>query len=144
MDFKLRKEREAARPMQEKVCKECHRTLSETYPHELCPICMERHLFNDVREYIRNNDVREHEVAEKFNIPISRVREWIREGRIQYKGDSVKSISGVNCRYCGKPIAFGVACPSCHSLQNLKVVANMKKSQNDESMRFLGKNKVDD
>jgi hypothetical protein len=96
-------------------------------------------LFNEVKEFIRSrNDVNENDVAEKFDIPVSKVRDWIKEGRIQYKGTSVNTISSVKCRICGKPIAFGVTCPECHSLENLKVVANMKKAD-DAAMRFVGK-----
>lgn len=124
-----------------KVCKQCNTRLSELYPHDLCPLCMERNLFNEVRTYIRENDVRENDVAEHFNIPVSKVRGWIREGRIQYKGDTNKTIAGICCRICGKPISFGNLCSECHSLQNLQVVANMKKSD-DDAMRFLGKSKI--
>lgn len=121
-----------------KVCKQCSRQLHEAYPHDLCPMCMEYNLFNEVKDYIRNNDVHEQDVAEHFNIPLSKVRGWIREGRIQYKGESKDKISGVYCRVCGKPIAFGVTCPECHSLENLQIVANQQKVDN-AAMRFLGK-----
>ncbi|MDD7404138.1 MAG: hypothetical protein SO170_01190 [Butyribacter sp.] len=134
--------KDRAEKFKEKVCPDCNQLLSELYPDELCPLCKERHLFNDVRDYIRENDVREHEVAEHFNIPISKVRGWIREGRIQYKGDTAKSITGVHCRICGKPISFGVTCAECHSLETLQVVAASKKAEAEE-MRFLGKNRVE-
>lgn len=134
--------KERSEKFKEKVCKECNRSLSELYPDDLCPICKDRHLFNEVKDYIRKHDVREHDVAEHFNIPVSKVRSWIREGRIQYKGDSAKVISGVHCRICGKQISFGITCSECHSLENLQVVASMKKSD-DDAMRFLGKNKIE-
>lgn len=121
-----------------KSCPQCGVQLNELYPHELCPTCMEQNLFNEVKDYIRNNDVHEQDVANHFNIPVRKVRSWIREGRIQYKGDSKDAISGVQCRYCGKPISFGVACSECHSLQNLQVVAAQKKAD-EAAMRFLGK-----
>lgn len=120
-----------------KTCPQCGTQLHEMYPHELCPICIEQNLFNEVKEYIRENDVREQDVAEHFNIPVRKVRGWIREGRIQYKGDDKDTISGINCRICGKPIAFGVTCPECHNLHNLQIVAAQKKE--DAAMRFLSK-----
>lgn len=120
-----------------KTCPECGTVLHELYQHKLCPLCMERNLFSEVKEYIRNNDVREQDVAEHFNISISKVRGWIREGRIQYKGDSKDTISGVNCRFCGKPIAFGTTCAECHHLQDLQIVANLKKTDRNK-MHFIG------
>ena len=125
-----------------KTCGKCGRELHESYPHELCPTCMEIELFSEVKEYIRNNDVHEQDVAEHFNIPIRKVRGWIREGRIQYKGDTTEKISGIYCRMCGKPIAFGNLCPQCHSLQQLQVVSSYKKpSDTAGEMHFLGKEK---
>lgn len=124
-----------------KNCSQCGRQLHDSYPHEICPICMEQNLFNEVKDFIRENEVQEQDVAEHFNIPLRKVRSWIREGRIQYKGDNINTISGVHCRFCGKPISFGIACPECHSLQNLQVVAIQKKKDEDTdaAMRFLAK-----
>lgn len=120
-----------------KTCSRCGRTMHQMYQLELCPICMEMELFNQVKEYIRENDVHEQDVAEHFNIPLKKVREWIRDGRIQYKGDTVNKITGVNCKICGKPISFGNTCPECHSLEALKVVASLHHTEN-AAMHFLG------
>jgi RNA polymerase subunit RPABC4/transcription elongation factor Spt4 len=122
----------------EKYCEQCGKKLHDSYPHELCPFCRDQNLFNEVKDYIRENNVREQDVADHFNISLQKVRSWIREGRIQYKGEAKESISGVYCRFCGKPINFGVACSECHSLQNLQVVA-MQKKEDSGAMRFLGK-----
>lgn len=121
-----------------KHCPQCGVQLNEMYPHELCPNCIEQNLFNEVKEYIRENEVREQDVADHFNIPTRKVRSWIKEGRIQYKGDDKDTISGLYCRFCGKPISFGVACSECHSLQNLQVVAAAQKKE-DEAMRFINR-----
>ncbi len=131
--------RDKAEESTEKVCKQCSRRLSPMYQEDLCPVCIENNLFNDVKDYIRKNDVHEQDVAEHFHISVAKVRNWIREGRIQYKGDSKDSISGVHCRVCGKPISFGVTCPECHSLQNLQIVAAHKKNSEEGTMRFIGK-----
>lgn len=120
-----------------KICPQCGTVLHDLYQHELCPLCMERNLFNDVKEYIRNHDVREQEVADHFGISVSKVRGWIREGRIQYKGDSKDTISGVHCRICGKPISFGTTCAECHHLEDLQIVASLKKTD-ETQMRFIG------
>lgn len=121
-----------------KSCEQCGARLHDSYPKTLCPSCIERNLFSDVKEFIRSrNDVREQDVAQEFNIPIRKVRDWIKEGRIQYKDDKGNTISSVSCRVCGKPISFGVTCPKCHSMQNLQVFVAQKKEE-DAEMRFLG------
>ncbi len=121
-----------------KTCTQCGKYLDERYPASICPVCEEMNLFSAVKEYIRENDVRETDVAEKFGIPVSKVRGWIRDGRIQYKGIGANKISGVNCQICGKVIDFGTLCPECHRVQGLQVVA--KRYQEEKSMmRFLGK-----
>ena len=84
--------------------------------------------------------MRELDVAEHFDIPIAKVRKWIREGRIQYKGEAGKTISSIYCQICGKPIEFGTLCPECHRLQGLKIVAQQYAEQKSE-MRFINKGK---
>lgn len=121
-----------------KYCARCGREMNALYREKLCPACMEIELFSKVKEYIRENDVREQDVAEYFNISVKQVREWIREGRIQYKDESINGISSVNCKICGKPIAFGVTCAECHPFHQLQVVAKMQKSE-AAKMHFLGK-----
>lgn len=118
-------------------CTGCGRKLGKEYPHEYCPQCQERLLFNEVKMYIRENDVRETDVAKHFGIPVHKVRSWIKEGRIQYKGDVITQITGLCCQVCGKPISFGITCPECHSKKDLQVVLQMKKDAEDTSMRFL-------
>lgn len=122
----------------EKSCKQCGRTLQKIYPEDLCPVCQEINLFADVKDYIRSNDVKESDVAEHFGIPISKVRAWIREGRIQYKNYNSSKISGVHCQICGKPIDFGNLCAECHHLQGLEVVAKQYGEEKGK-MRFMGK-----
>lgn len=123
---------------EQKLCTQCSRHLDERYPEDICPVCKEMNLFAEVKEYIRENDVKEMDVAEKFDIPVSKVRGWIRDGRIQYRGIGASTISGVNCQICGKAIDFGTLCPDCHRMKGLQVVA--KQYQEEKSrMRFLGK-----
>ena len=69
----------------ESVCKECRRNLPPDYPGEVCPACKERILFSQVKDFIRENDVTEFDVSKHFDIPLFKVKGWIREGRIEYK-----------------------------------------------------------
>lgn len=122
-------------------CRQCGRILPDVYEDgDLCPACQETNLFAEVKDFIRANDVKEMDVAEHFDIPVSKVRKWIREGRIQYKGEAGEAISGVHCQLCGKPIDFGTLCPDCHRMQGLKIVAQQYAKQKSE-MRFINKDK---
>ena len=100
----------------------------------------EMELFDAVRNYIRENDVNEFGVAAHFDIPISRVKAWIREGRIEYKdlGDGVLA-EDKRCALCGKPIDFGNICAKCSREQSGKGrgYAVMKpEDKEDGKMRF--------
>lgn len=123
-------------------CKQCGRSLDKDYNDDLCPACKEMNLFAEVKEYIRLNDVKEMDVARHFDIPISKVRKWIKQGRIEYKMPDGKTVSGVKCRVCGKKIEFGIICPECLRRQKLKVIAKQEQSQPEE-MRFLGERQAD-
>ncbi len=118
-------------------CKQCRRPLNEYYKEDLCPSCIEINLFAEVKDYIRLNDVREMDVARHFNIPISKVRSWIKQGRIEYRSADGRTISGARCHICGKLIDFGTVCPECHKLQHLHVIAKQRLDRQQEEMRFL-------
>ena len=70
---------------QTKNCQRCGKILPLNYEEQYCKKCAEEVLFIQVREFIRDNDVTEMEVAEYFNISKSKIKEWIREGRIQHR-----------------------------------------------------------
>lgn len=123
----------------ENTCQQCGRPLHPQYKEEICPECQEINLFREVKEYIRANDVNEADVAEHFDIPSTKVRRWIREGRIQYKSVDSKNLSSVYCQICGKPLEFGNLCSECRRLQGLEVAAAAYEQQQGK-MRFAGKN----
>ena len=68
-----------------KQCEFCNRPRPNDYEGTLCPRCKDHKLFHDVKEFIRANQVNEYEVADHFKIPLKQVKEWIREGRIEYQ-----------------------------------------------------------
>ena len=125
-----------------KQCKFCFRPLPVKFEADLCPRCQEAQLFKEVREYIRTNDVNEYEVAQHFGIPLRTVRDWIREGRIEYKARDAEHkavLSNLHCEICGAQVQFGVLCPKCsRELHAKKGFATSKLSGGDDSrMRFL-------
>jgi predicted amidophosphoribosyltransferase len=131
-----------------KGCKRCGRMLPDTYEEEYCPFCRETMLFDKVRDYVRSADVTEYQVASHFNIPVEKVRYWIKEGRIEYKDDNVKGeggpsgITGMYCSRCGAPVTFGTLCTKCLKLlnENRKGYSPVQKKKENERMRFLEKN----
>lgn len=96
-----------------KYCEYCGKPLSLSFEGTVCPACQDQQLFHEVKEFIRNSDdVTEYDVAKHFNIPIQRVKHWIREGRIEYKDNSLNAIT-MHCTECGAPISFGRLCAKC-------------------------------
>jgi RNA polymerase subunit RPABC4/transcription elongation factor Spt4 len=120
----------------QKSCTRCGRILPDVYQPDICPACEEMILFNKVKAFIRENDVKEADVAREFHLPLSKVRGWIREGRIEYKGIGGEKIGGVFCHSCGKPIDFGTECPECHRANALKTVTQLYHHDDNEQMRF--------
>ena len=57
-------------------CTQCGRILPDVYEEDdICPVCKEANLFAEVKDFIRENDVREMDVAEHFDIPVYSTRE---------------------------------------------------------------------
>ena len=101
-----------------KYCKMCRKALPPLSDREYCYACEELLLFDKVREFVRNNDVNEYQVAEYFDIPVRMVKQWIKEGRIEYKEKDKAGIMSNYCSRCGQPVSFGTLCPQCLRLLN--------------------------
>ena len=119
------------------TCKRCAKELPETYEEDFCPQCKEALLFDEVREFIRENDVNEYQVAEKFQIPVGQVKLWIKEGRIEYKeiGDNV--MGGRYCEKCGAKIQFGTICTKCLRAESIGGYGMRGKVYSNGEMRFV-------
>lgn len=121
-----------------KYCKYCGRVLAPTYKEDNCPMCIENILFDQVREYIRANDVTEQQVANHFQIPQKKVKGWIKEGRIEYKENgNVRALITMHCENCGAPVRFGSLCTKCRSMLNKAKYNYMGNDEMDTRMRFL-------
>lgn len=126
-----------------KYCAYCNKPISRSAESIYCPDCQERILFHSVREYIRDNDVNEFQVAERFDIPLRLVKHWIKEGRIEYKtaGDGKTIITSIRCSRCGAPATFGNVCTACLKLINKNVHGYGTQVTNDDNkMRYLDTN----
>ena len=82
-EYKMKFE-EAARPRN--LCSNCGKPMARSHKGTLCPACQDDILYPQVKDYILHNSVTEMEVAEHFDIPLQKVRRWISDGRIEYKG----------------------------------------------------------
>lgn len=119
-----------------KYCTVCKKPLPLSFEEDLCPGCKENMFFNEVKEYIRTNDVTEYDVADHFQIPLQRVKRWIREGRIEYKDKRLNAIYSLHCEKCGVPITFGTLCPKCAKQSGMSAYAPVSPSENGQ-FRFL-------
>lgn len=119
-----------------KYCELCRKPLSLDYEDTLCPLCLEHQLFQKVKEFIRENDVNEYDVAEEFNIPLHQVKHWIREGRIEYKDKRLNNIT-LHCVTCGAPINFGTHCSKCMRQKNTVGHSTSFQSSEPSRMRYL-------
>ncbi|MBP3677073.1 MAG: hypothetical protein J6I97_01865, partial [Agathobacter sp.] len=67
-----------------KYCEHCGAAIPRSAEFACCAKCQETILFHEVKNYIRENNVNEFQVAERFNIPLRLVKQWMRELRIEY------------------------------------------------------------
>lgn len=96
-----------------RYCKDCGTILLDSYTRDLCSNCEAQRIFDEVRDYIRSQDVNEYDVAKHFDIPVGMVQQWIKEGRIQYKERGEKTIMNAFCQRCGAKVTFGTLCQKC-------------------------------
>lgn len=122
-----------------KYCKGCGRALALSYKKEHCAACEELQLFDSVREYVRTYEVNEYDVADHFEIPVRRIRDWIKEGRIEYKEQGTNALGGSVCFRCGAKVSFGTLCTKCLKLMNGEGKQGMMTLQPGEAgrMRFV-------
>lgn len=120
-----------------KECSYCGKLLPINYSKDICPNCEESMLFSNVKDYIRENNVNAFQVAEHFDIPLKKVKEWIKEGRIEYVlNPNENKYSSNYCEICKKKISFGTLCSDCQRL----TVSNKgyaKTNKDLEKMRFF-------
>lgn len=62
-----------------RYCKDCGTILLDSYTRDLCSNCEAQRIFDEVRDYIRSQDVNEYDVAKHFDIPVGMVRSGSRK-----------------------------------------------------------------
>lgn len=124
-----------------RYCKSCGKLLLENYMKDLCSVCEAQRIFDEVRDYIRSEEVNEYDVAEHFQIPVEMVRQWIKEGRIEYKERGENTIMSSFCQRCGAKVTFGTLCPKCLKEMNSQhkgyAVHPVGGAQEPGKLRFL-------
>jgi hypothetical protein len=121
-----------------KVCSICGKRLPDSYMEDCCPGCLDAKLLRDAKDYIRENNVNEYQVAEHFDIPVRIVKDWIREGHIEYRSTGSSTFT-LHCQHCGAPVTFGSVCPTCLKLMNSSGKGGFRSvaSDSNHQMRFL-------
>lgn len=124
-----------------KFCTWCHCPIPEDSETDLCKNCQASMEFREIRDYVREHDVNEFQLSEIFEIPLRQVKQWIREGRLEYK-ELQNTVVGLHCQRCGKAISFGNFCPECNRAE-YGVQGGFETFQGDadEQIRFYNKNK---
>ena len=69
-----------------RYCKDCGTILLDSYTRDLCSNCEAQRIFDEVRDYIRSQDVNEYDVAKHFDIPVGMVQQWIKEATHPVQG----------------------------------------------------------
>lgn len=100
--------------MDVKNCKMCGKLFNYIGSgRPICPACASalEEKFFEVREYVRDHkDAGVNEVAEENDVPVSQIKQWIREERLAF---SENSQIGIECENCGALIKTGRFCKAC-------------------------------
>lgn len=99
--------------MEVRSCKKCGSLFNFVSGLPLCPACMKEidDKFPAVKQYIYEHPgVGIQKVSEEKEVPISLIKRWVKEERLEFAEGSAM---GVECERCGKMILSGRYCDSC-------------------------------
>lgn len=94
-------------------CPRCGKMFRPLSGRRICPDCVKADLeeFHSVRDYLRDHPgANIFEVTEATGVPVRKIQEYIREGRLVV---SESADWGVTCENCGAPVKTGRLCPEC-------------------------------
>lgn len=129
-------------------CKKCGKIFNYISGIPICPSCKEdtEKKFMEVKDYIRENKMAGiTEVAEKCDVEVRQIRQWVREERLEF---SAESPVGIDCENCGEMIRSGRFCENCKNLMakelgsaikkpEVKLPERKKNVKDNPKMRFL-------
>ncbi len=127
-------------------CKGCGRLFNALTRKKYCPVCEKimEDKFQEVKTFINENPGATVEIVSKeCNVAAKQIKQWVREERLVFSGDSVH---GIECEQCGAMIRSGRFCNACKmKLQTdfknatyKKTEPEVKKPAKDKDrMRFL-------
>lgn len=128
-------------------CKTCGRMFNYLSGPPICPACQKEieDKFQQVKTYLDEHpDAKVAEISEENDVSVKQIKQWIREERLSFSGDSIE---GIECENCGKMIRTGRFCDACKSSMANKfqdaidkpkiVVPEKKKEDTKNRMRFL-------
>lgn len=81
-----------------------------------CPNCLreEEENYQRVKEYVYDNkDATIHETSEATGVPVRKIIDYLRQGRLELKGENSNML--LDCERCGRPISTGRFCVKCAS-----------------------------
>lgn len=122
-------------------CEVCGEKLRFTGLGEyMCDGC--KHLqyddYGKVRNYIEeHHGATQSEVSQATGVPINRIRQMLREEKIEIAQNSVVFL---HCEACGREIRSGIYCDSCQKIM-YKSDAAMRKASRNADMHGFGMNK---
>lgn len=99
--------------MEVRNCKGCGKLYNYYSGPPLCPVCIQALdlKFEVVKEYVYDHPrVGIQEVSEELDVPISQIKQWIRDERLAFAEDSM---IGLECEGCGITIKTGRFCKNC-------------------------------
>lgn len=135
-----------------KQCRICRRPFQyQGFGAQVCERCKkeDEEMFDKVKTFLRDNPgMTMHETAKECEVPEARIREWLKEERLEFTGSGD---TGLNCEHCGKPIQSGKLCDECRmaftkaagemraSIEKPSAELPKKKTHDGDKMRFLGR-----
>ncbi len=129
------------------ACSKCHGGLHyKSHGEYVCEACgnIERDDFGKVRHFLEENGPTSAIIiSENTGVPIEKINEFLRQGRVEIpEGSDIY----IKCEKCGTDIRFGRFCPACASklskqLQGVFEAGEIPKNKasNDGKMRFIGR-----
>jgi predicted amidophosphoribosyltransferase len=108
--------------MQAINCPRCGRVFTKVKT-SVCPACVKEddETFEKVRVYVKENP--EHNIkfiSEEINVPMKRIIQYIRDGRLEVSKGMYLDIT---CSQCGKPISSGNFCDKCAMELKISILA---------------------